>query len=127
MDGNAIGSKRGREPEVFLYEGEESAEELAVRRDIASVRIGPRVEEIPREAFRGFTNLTEVEFDDKGALQVIGESAFERCSALRRVTLPPGVTKLGESAFQECCNLAELNLNEGLRTIGDDAFNFCAK
>ena len=126
MDGNASGSKRGREPEVFLYDGEESAEELWDRRDdITRVRIGPRVEEIPRGAFRDFTNLTEVEFDDEGALQVIGEGAFVRCTSLRCMTLPPGVTKLSESAFKECYNLAELNLNDGLQTIGADAFGYC--
>ncbi|EJK68863.1 hypothetical protein THAOC_09924, partial [Thalassiosira oceanica] len=118
MDEKACGSKRKRdlrqdatEPGVFLYEGGELAVELGARGDITRVRIGPKVEEIPRGTFRGCTNLTEVQFDE-GALLVIGESAFEGCTALR-------------SAFWGCYKLAEVQINEGLQCIGVQAFYGC--
>jgi len=131
MDDSASGSKRKRdlrqdatEPEVFLYEGGEIAWEQRI--EITRVRIGPQVEEIPFGTFQGCTNLTEVQFDE-GALQVIGESAFAGCTALRGVTIPSSVTELGTNAFYYCRNLTELHLNDGLRTIGDGAFNHCGQ
>ncbi|EJK46738.1 hypothetical protein THAOC_34581 [Thalassiosira oceanica] len=129
MDDSASGSKRKRdlrqdatEPGVFLYEGGEIAWEQRI--EITRVRIGPQVEKIPCETFRCCINLTKVQFDE-GALQLIGESAFARCTALRCVTMPSSVTELGTNAFSYCSNLAELHLNDGLRTIGKGAFSYC--
>ncbi|EJK46687.1 hypothetical protein THAOC_34633, partial [Thalassiosira oceanica] len=130
MDDSASGSKRKRDlrqdatAEVFFYEGGELALELGGRGDITSVRVGPRVEEIPCGTFRGCTNLTEVQFDE-GALQVIGERAFQGCTTLRCVTIPPSVTKVGKRAFEYCGNLVEVHLNDGLRTIGERSFSHC--
>jgi len=67
--------------------------------------------------------VTEVHFND--GLQVIGERAFQYCTALEQVAIPSSVTKLGNHAFQGC-NLAEVQLHEGLQVIGERAFDDCA-
>ncbi|EJK70462.1 hypothetical protein THAOC_08179 [Thalassiosira oceanica] len=65
----------------------------------------------------------EVQFNER--LQVIGDYAFEYCTALRSVTLPSTVTELGRRAFEGCTNLTEVRFSEGLRVIGDYAFASC--
>ncbi|EJK64200.1 hypothetical protein THAOC_15089 [Thalassiosira oceanica] len=125
MDGDARGRKRKRNPQldcVFLYEGGDVAE--GMKSQITRVRIGPKVKDIPSDAFRGCRNLAEVQFDE-GPLEVIGDGAFYECRSLQEVAIPPGVTKLGSNAFWGCTNLAEVQFHEGLEIIGDCAFEEC--
>ncbi|EJK72469.1 hypothetical protein THAOC_05998 [Thalassiosira oceanica] len=107
---------------VFLYEGGEIARKL--RSEIARVRIGPHVKDIPSGAFEGCINLAEVQFGE-GSLEVIGYSAFRGCKTLQEVVIPPSVTKLGDSAFRGCSNLAKVQFREGLEIIEDRAFDDC--
>jgi hypothetical protein len=58
-------------------------------------------------------------------VSVIGESAFENCSAITKVTLPETITAIGDQAFQNCHKLSYINLPEGLLTVGDRAFYEC--
>ena len=109
------------EPEVFLYEGGEVAEEL--RESLTRVRVGPQVTEIPEGAFWGCDKLIELQLNE--GLKVIGERAFQRCRSLRSVTLPSSVTELGSFAFADCSGLFKLQLNEGLKVIGFEAFSEC--
>ena len=87
------------------------------------VHIGPRVKEIDPHAFAGCQSLANVQFNKR--LRVIGDFAFEDCTALQSVTIPSTVTELGRYAFARCRNLAEVRLSEGLRTIGGCTFGHC--
>ena len=66
MDGNARGRECERvdlrEDGVFLYQGEEVAEER--KSGITRVRVGPQVKVIPSGTFEGCFNLAEVRFDE---------------------------------------------------------------
>jgi len=80
-------------------------------------------------AFMNCTNLQKVEFA-QGYLQVIGNHAFEGCTALTSVTLPTmeSFVTIGDYAFQGCTALSEINLEKSqwLTTIGNGAFRGCA-
>ena len=55
----------------------------------------------------------------------IGQEAFARCSALREVVIPEGVTLVGMYAFNECAGLTGVSLPKSLRSIHSGAFSDC--
>lgn len=58
---------------------------------------------------------------------VIGESAFNGCTALERVTLPEGLQRIEDDAFSQCTGLVEaFPLPSGLTHIGQRAFASCS-
>lgn len=63
--------------------------------------------------------------DLPSSVTTIGESAFEGCSYLKRVTLPAGVTTISNSAFETCTSLETINL-ENITKIGAEAFKNCS-
>ena len=139
MDDNARRCKRKRDlqlDDAFLYGGGVVAELLrseflygggvvaeVLRSEITRVRVGPHVKDIPSKAFKGCTNLVQVQFYE--GLEVIGDQAFRDCKALQEVTIPSSVTMLGGWAFQGCINLAKVQFNEGLQIIEHNAFQEC--
>ena len=56
---------------------------------------------------------------------VIGEHAFEGCSALENVSIPQSVVHIDWFAFQDCTSLKNLTLSEGLKVIDESAFRGC--
>ena len=61
----------------------------------------------------------------KEGTQIICDSAFDFCSALRSVVIPDGVTFIGDYAFMGCSSLSRLVIPESVTSIGDGAFSFC--
>ena len=55
----------------------------------------------------------------------IGESAFQGCSGMTKLTLPSSVASIGEYAFSGCSGLTELTLPNSLESIGYHAFGGC--
>ncbi len=58
-------------------------------------------------------------------VSVIGDRAFQNCTALTEVTLPAGAESIGRYAFAACTALTEIALPEGLQTVGAYAFQNC--
>ena len=56
----------------------------------------------------------------------IGQSAFQNCTSLTKLTIPSSVTSIGYSAFEGCSGLTELTIGNGVTSIGDNAFSFCS-
>ena len=55
----------------------------------------------------------------------IGESAFEACSKLSKVTLPDSLSEILNYAFKDCVRLSSINLPGGITSIGKFAFENC--
>lgn len=60
---------------------------------------------------------------------VIGESAFENCSALEKVTIPARAVSIEKKAFKNCANCETLTFSDNSRliNIGEAAFQSCTK
>ena len=56
-------------------------------------------------AFRNCTSLTTVDLSECTSLYRIGESSFENCSSLVKITLPASVNFIGSDAFRNCTSL----------------------
>ena len=55
----------------------------------------------------------------------IEEGMFYRCSHIRKLSVPQGITEIGDEAFRRCEGLQEIQLPDGLKTIGSKAFQEC--
>ena len=55
----------------------------------------------------------------------IGDTAFNRCTNLTKVTIPASVSKIGTLAFGSCQILPSITIPEGVTTISADAFYHC--
>ena len=121
---------------------------------ITSLSLPSSVEKVESGAFWKTSNLKNITFADKGkglkslemyafadcsslesidlsnaSLTEIPKKAFENCTSLRSVKLPPTVTKIAEDAFSGCRNLEEITgLSDcSITEIGTDAFYGCSK
>lgn len=88
---------------------------------ITEIEIPAGIEAIPNWTFMDCANLTKVVFHE--GLTSIGVHSFENCTALEKVELPEGLTKL--DGFTGCTNLKEITLPGTLESISSDAFNDC--
>lgn len=59
------------------------------------------------------------------AVTAIAAHAFERCTALRRVTLPQGLRQIGEMAFSGCAHLSGVVIPGSVQRVGTLAFAKC--
>ncbi len=57
--------------------------------------------------------------------QVICDSVFKDCTALKSITIPDGVMSIGASAFYNCNSLTSVTIGDGVTSIGGDAFAYC--
>lgn len=78
--------------------------------------------EIPNNAFQGCSNLTSIVLPP---VTKIGNYAFEGCSNLTTLDIPDSVSVIGGYAFNGCSNLANVKLGEGLTEIGHASFYNC--
>mmetsp|Transcript_12830 Transcript_12830/g.30472 ORF Transcript_12830/g.30472 Transcript_12830/m.30472 type:complete len:507 (-) Transcript_12830:474-1994(-) len=102
--------------------------------DMTHVVIHDSVRSIHSSALSYCDHLVEVVFGTmqqqqqqqrRQQLQIIGAFAFERCIALKNISLPPTVIRIGKKSFYECEALMTVQLQEGLRIINDHAFAYC--
>ncbi len=58
-------------------------------------------------------------------IEVIGEEAFQQCTSLCKILIPPSIRVIKNGAFICCSGLMTAILNSGLEEIEEDAFNGC--
>ena len=63
-------------------------------------------------AFRGFSNLTDIDFGS--SLREIGEDAFRDCTGISSISLPKSFRLFGPSCFQGCTALEEVHCAGGM-------------
>ena len=61
----------------------------------------------------------------KEGTQIICDSAFDHCSALRSVVIPDGVTFIGDYAFMGCKSLRSVVIPDSVTSIGVCTFENC--
>lgn len=76
--------------------------------------------------FQGNPNLTTVDFHYGSTSIVIGTQAFDRCTGLKNIVLPEGVTEIGAGAFLGA-GIEAIRLPNSLRVIRTKAFAQCAE
>lgn len=92
-----------------------------------SVKFPASLELIDTSAFRGATNLTNVEFADNNKLSVLGNYAFCECSSLNLVDFGKNsqLKSIGHYAFYQCSNLDTMELPDTVKFLGKSAFYNC--
>ena len=69
------------------------------------------------------SGIREVVFAGNSQLTTIGESAFEGCNYLNKITIPENVVTIGDAAFKNCFNINDFAIaSNKLKTIGAEAF-----
>ena len=85
---------------------------------ITNVAILDGVKIIGNFAFYGCRNLTEIIIPD--SVEAIGDSAFEYCYCLKRITLGKGLSRIGRRAFYGCQQLEDVYITDLSAYIGID-------
>lgn len=78
---------------------------------------------IAPKAFEGCSALRSVLMPP--TLKMIGEMAFTGCTGLQSVVIPGSVQKVGTLAFAKCASLAHVRLEPGVQTLGPSCFSKC--
>lgn len=91
---------------------------------LKSVKFGAALRMIEKNAFKDFSQLTNVDFTAATALESLGMSAFcgtglssvdlSKCTMLKEIPA---------NCFAGCKSLRDVKFNEGLQTIGNSAFD----
>jgi len=58
-------------------------------------------------------------------MSLIEYSVFNRCTVLKKIALPEGLTRINGSTFCLCKSLQEIYIPGTVVTIGQDAFDRC--
>ena len=91
---------------------------------LTSVKLPSTLTEIGEGAFRGCTNLSNVDLTECTSLTRISANAFQGDTALTSVTFPTSLKYLGSYAFNNCGFTAvDLSGCTGLLTISEYAFS----
>lgn len=77
---------------------------------------------IPNRYFWCCKGLTDIDLSN---VIEIGNSAFQSCSNLRKVTLSNSLKSIGYYTFEDCASLEHIDLPYTLESIGCGAFNGC--
>jgi hypothetical protein len=83
----------------------------------------PGLDEIKYATFYDCSQLKTVNLDE--GVEEIGESAFEGCTSIYEILIPPAVKSIMGGAFGRCSQLTTVILGEGLEEIGKSAFGDC--
>lgn len=78
---------------------------------ITTVTFGKAVSSVGNYAFRTFTKLDTVVYNNSDALTSIGDYAFAGCSALTKIEISKAVTHLGNGAFSACGAITKISFN----------------
>lgn len=95
---------------------------------LTTLNIGPNVQVIPAEAFKGLNFSNDIVIPN--SVTTIGGHAFDDCDSITSITIGEGVTSLAGWAIYNCDNLSvvnynAINCNEGNTSIGNNWLSSC--
>ncbi len=91
--------------------------------EIVVLEVNEGVTEIGLAAFKDCKNLATVNLPD--SLEVIGDGAFQGCTAIEEITVPGGAS-LGWNVFMGCTALKSAKFEEGVTAIPWYTFKDCS-
>ena len=94
--------------------------------NVTSVILPDTVQTIQNSAFYQNTNLESIDLKN---IISIGDSAFEGCTSLKKISFPEGITSIGGAAFSGCTGLdCDIILPDSLTSMGKKStFKGCTK
>lgn len=78
-------------------------------------------------AFFKNKKLSTVKFKKGGKKRSFGFGCFAKCTSLKKIEIPQGVSKIDKSAFYRCTNLIKVDFPASLTNLGDTTFMECKK
>ena len=91
---------------------------------ITRVVVGAGITHIGSYAFSDNTKLEAADIAQQSVL-TIGRNAFDGCTALGNVTLPPRLTTIEYRAFYNCTSMTDLVIPDSVSYVGMNAFSGC--
>lgn len=89
---------------------------------LESFTVPAGVTELSASVFAYCRSLKSIDLSN---VTVIGESAFDNCSAFESFTFTDKITSIGERAFSAASNLKEVTFGDALESVGKNAFMYC--
>lgn len=119
-----VGTVIGRELAYYSYSKTDTAFEIPA--DVIKIQ-EVAFKDNPYLQTLTFENSTAALTTDKSNALVIGEAAFQGCTALVSVKIPTRLTTVGRIAFSGCTKLATVTFEEdcALQTISEGMFHKC--
>lgn len=103
-----------------------SAEELYINgKLVKDLVITDEITVLNNNSFKGCGSIESITFENQNPIEM-GESVFEGCVNLKKVTLSKGVQNLGGFAFKGCTSLQSVDFAQGLTKIRYGAFKDCS-
>ena len=93
--------------------------------NLNNVVISENLEKLYDESFKNCISLTDIIFPNESTITTCGESAFENCTALENIKLPPQLATILESSFDGCSSLKMVKMPNTLKSILNYAFKNC--
>lgn len=92
-----------------------------------AVKVGKKEVPVVRVSSNAFQCETEIQTVAilEGAVEEIGEAAFQSCTGITEVVLPASLRSIKKYAFSGCRSLRILSILDGLLNIGQRAFSGC--
>lgn len=88
------------------------------------INIPPKVLSIEATTLYKCASLERI---DTQNVQVIKESAFAECYALKEITMSNALTRIEQKAFRQCISLASLTLPNSVNSIASECFEDCSR
>ena len=92
---------------------------------ITRVVVGAGITHIGSYAFSDNTKLEAADIAQQSVL-TIGRNAFDGCTALGNVTLPPRLTTIEYRTFYNCTSMTDLVIPDSVSYVGMNAFASCS-
>lgn len=94
-------------------------------RGIKKVILPPNLMEFRSACFSRWTNcIEEVDMSQCSYLEEIPKDLFRGCTELKKISLPDSIKKIGFGAFNSCYSLSDINLPKSLEVLEEESFSW---